>query len=67
MDGVAVDGDGDTFHGRRLAQALYQNEDSWRLSIEKASFVADDDVVEEDVDVGDFERVEGRHKGVGKR
>lgn len=67
MDCVAVDGDGDSFEGRGLAEALDQNEDCGRLRIEKSGFVADDDVVEEDVDVGNLEGVEGCDECRGQR
>ena len=58
VNGVAVDHDGDAFRDCRLTEALNQDKDGRRLRIEEPSLVADDDMVEHDVNVGHLERVE---------
>lgn len=57
MDCEAVDDDRKTLRSRCLAEALHQNDDGRCLRVEKTRVVAEHDIVEHDIDVGDFVRV----------
>ena len=54
MDCEAVDDDREALGSRCLAEALHQNENCRCLRVEKTRVVAEHDIVEHDVDVGDF-------------
>ena len=59
MDSEAVDDDRESFLCSRLAEAFHKNEDSRRLSFMKTRILAQNHIVEADVDVGNFVRMEG--------
>ena len=54
MDCEAIYNDWKALLSSCLAEALHQDEDSWRLSVVKASVVTEDDIVQQNVDVGDL-------------
>lgn len=58
---VAVNNDRQSLLGGRLAKALHEDENGGGLRVVQSCVVAHHDVVKQDVDVGDFVRVEGCH------
>ena len=60
MNRKTVDEDWRAFLGGQMAESLEQDQDAGRLLIVQARIVANHDVVEEDIDVGHFVRVERR-------
>ena len=64
MNRVAVDDDWKALLCCHLAEALQEDKDGGRLCIVEAGIVADNDVVEEDIDVWHLVRVKWCHKGV---
>ena len=64
VDSVAVNDDWEAFLSSGLAEALHENEDYRGLCVVQTSVMANHNVVEQDVDVGDLSRVERRHDGV---
>jgi len=67
MDSKAVDEDGQTLLRGHLAKTFEQDENKRGLLIVDAGIVAHDDEIDEDIDVGDFVRVEWRHMRVCRR
>jgi len=64
VHGVAVNNDRQSLLGGRLAEALHEYKDSGGLRVMQPSVVAHHHVVEQDVDVGDFVRVERCHDSI---
>ena len=60
MNRKTVDEDWRAFLGGQMAESLEQDQDAGRLLIVQTRIVANHDVVEEDIDVGHFVRVERR-------
>lgn len=60
MNRKTIDEDWRAFLGGQMAESLEQDQDAGRLLIVQARIVANHDVVEEDIDVGHFVRVERR-------
>jgi len=54
MHSEAVNHDGKSLGSRGLTQSFHQNQDGWRLGVEKSSVMAQHDIIEHDVDVWDL-------------